>query len=461
MPSGTKEATMAFDLEQIFNRELDRYISEWKELLRFPSISMEAEHKDNCNRCAKWLCSHLETIGFSSETIETSSHPLVFAERKGNPSSPTILYYGHYDVQPVDPIDAWDSPPFEPELRDNRMYARGAQDNKGQIFYSIKALETVVSAGKCKPTIKILIEGDEEFGSKGIADALPELKHKLKADLLLVTDTGTVGSGAPTIIMGLRGILHMSLTLKGPRHDLHSGVHGGAALNPAIEMCRLLSSLHDRNGRIAIKGFYDDVKEPTTEERELANAGFDMDSFVADLGMQPIAGEKDYTPAERIALRPSIDVNGMCSGYTGAGIKTVIPAEASAKLSARLVPDQDAQRCQEMIIEHLRERVPEGMTLSIPERTSTGGILRIDPTSAAVARAKEVLQKISDKNVALHWEGASIPIVCALAEASEAEPLLIGFGAQEHNIHAPNEFFPIDRFKQGFMYVASMILSFE
>lgn len=449
------------DLEQIFNTELDQFLAQWKELLRFPSISMEAEHKDNCKGCAKWLDSHLRAIGFSSEIINTSSHPVVFALKEGDEAAPVILYYGHYDVQPVDPVEAWDSPPFEPELRNNRMYARGAQDNKGQIFYSIKALEAVIKAGSCKPTIKILIEGDEESGSKGIAGVLPELKNRLNADLLLVTDTGTVSSGAPTIVMGLRGIAHMSIELHGPGHDLHSGAHGGGARNPATEICRLLASLHEENGRIAVKGFYDNVIEASEKEQLLADAGFDESSYEKEVGMRPLAGEKNYTPAQRIGLRPCIDVNGVYAGYSGSGIKTVIPASAKAKISTRLVPCQDPKICVQLIIDHLKSHTPEGMKLTISDPMSIGGALRIGPDSEYVKKTASILEHITGKKIAYQWDGASIPIVADLANASGAVPLLVGFGSQEDNIHAPNESFALDRFKHGFMYVASLIMSFD
>lgn len=449
------------EIEAEFDKNFERYLSEWKEFLKFPSISMEPEHADNCLRCASWLSSHLESIGFSSRIIETSSHPLVFAEYAGDPSAPTVLYYGHYDVQPVDPLNAWVTPPFEPNIRNNRMFARGAQDNKGQIFYSLKALEELIRLGQLKPTIKVLIEGDEEFGSKGIMDVLPQIKEELKADALLVADTATASSGAPTIIMGLRGIIHMSLKLNGPDHDLHSGAHGGAALNPATEICRLLAKLHDDNGRIAIDGFYDDVNEPSEKEKELANADFDEERYFAQTGMRPLSGEKDYTPVERICFRPSIDVNGISGGYNGPGIKTVIPDHANARISARLVPGQDPAKCYGMIADHLRRNTPEGMTLEIPEHLEAGGALRVDPDSRFIERAKSVLSELSDKDVVLQWDGASIPIVASLAQTSGAEPLLVGFGSAEDNVHAPNESFSLDRFKQGFMYIASMLCSLD
>ncbi len=447
------------EIEAVFDKNLEQYLSEWKEFLEFPSISMEPEHADSCVRCARWLNSHLESIGFSSRIIETSSHPMVFAKHAGEPTAPTVLFYGHYDVQPVDPIDAWETPPFEPNIRNNRMYARGAQDNKGQILYTLKAMESLLKLGEFMPTVKVLIEGDEEFGSKGIIDALPELREDIKADLLLVTDTGTVSSGAPTIIMGLRGILHMSLKLKGPGHDLHSGSHGGVAPNPATEICRLLATLHDDTGRIAIKGFYDDVAEPSDEEKELANAGFNEDQYISETGIPPTAGEKNYTPAERIGFRPSIDINGVSGGYSGPGIKTVIPDHADARISARLVPGQDPEKCAQLIADHLMQKTPDGMKLEIPGRLTAGGALSVNPNSKFVAHAKAVLSELSDKDVAFRWEGASIPIVASLAEMSGAEPILAGFGSDEDNVHAPNESFSLDRFRQGFMYVASMLCS--
>jgi acetylornithine deacetylase/succinyl-diaminopimelate desuccinylase-like protein len=259
--------------------------------------------------------------------------------------------------------------------------------------------------------------------------------------------------------MGLRGILHLSLRLQGPGHDLHSGAHGGAVANPATEICRLLARLHNDTGQVAVKGFYDNVREPSSQEKELANAGFNESEYVSETGIQPLAGEQNYSPAERIGMRPCIDVNGVSAGYSGPGIKTVIPDHAEAKVSARLVPDQDPGRCTRLIMDHLREHTPPGMELTVPEHISAGGALRIDPNSEYVSMAQHVLESLTGRETAFRWEGASVPIVAALAETSGAEPLLVGFGSQEDNVHAPNESFSLDRFKQGFMYIGSIIRS--
>jgi acetylornithine deacetylase/succinyl-diaminopimelate desuccinylase-like protein len=449
---------MLRELIQIYDARKDRFIEEWKELLRFPSVSAQPEYDGACRECARWLSAQLTRIGFKAELLDSEGKPMVFGVRVGLPGAPVILYYGHYDVQPVDPLEQWVSPPFEPSLRQGRLYARGAQDNKGQVMYSLKALETLGELGKLNATVKVLLEGEEETSSRSLATNLPSWRERIAADVLMVTDTGTVTSGAPTMVMGLRGIINVSIALSGPLHDLHSGMHGGLAPNPAQGIAHLVASLHHPDGSIAVAQFYDGIAESTPRERELASQiPFSAEQYLAQTGVAPVAGEQLVDPALRVGFRPSIDINGIHSGYGGAGSKTIIPAQAIAKITARLVKGQDPARCLDALVRHLEKRVPNGLRLEITEQSIAGPGFRLDPQSALADKAKGVLDQLTDLPTAFLWEGASIPIVSALAETSGAEPLLVGFGRQEDRIHAPNESFSLEQFRLGYLYAGLMV----
>lgn len=449
---------MDVDLEKYFKEHIGRFVEDWKQFLSFASISADPTRENDCRDCANWLAEHLRGMGFQSRLLETGSKPVVFAERKAGAEKPVVLFYGHYDVQPVDPLDEWLSPPFTPTPRNNRLYARGAEDNKGQVFYFLKAVEFLIRHDLLNATVKVIVEGEEENGSRGIASSLESWRDLIKADILVVTDANTVPSGAPTIIMGLRGLIHLSVTLTGPTHDLHSGVHGGAAPNPATELTRLLASLHNTDGSIAVEKFYGFVRAPTERERALANgAAFDPDLYRTKTGVPPTAGEKQFTPPERVGFRPCIDINGIHSGYEGSGMKTIIPAKATAKITARLVPDQDPAACLKAIIYHLRARAPDGLRLDISDAGVAGPGFRLNPDSPVVARAQKALDGLTDKKTVFLWEGASIPVIWALSQAAGAELLLVGFGDEEGRAHAPNESFSLEQFKLGFMYVARLL----
>jgi acetylornithine deacetylase/succinyl-diaminopimelate desuccinylase-like protein len=446
------------ELEKTFEDNRDRYIREWSEFLAFPSVSADPDHAADCNQCAQWLADHLTTLGFATRLVPTASHPVVMAERPGKPGAPTVLFYGHYDVQPADPLDLWISPPFKPTLRQDRLYARGAQDNKGQVFAALKAIETLVRANQLDATLKVLIEGDEETGQMPILKVLNREKAALKADIVMAADTGTVSSGAPTLTMGLRGIIHLTAVLTGPGHDLHSGVHGGRSPNPANGMARLTASLHDASGRVAVPGFYDGVQEPSQAERALANAEpLDIARYESLTGVQPLGGEQGYSPIDRTAFRPAIDLNGIHSGYGGAGSKTIIPARAEAKISARLVPGQQPDRILEAIITHLRRNVPAGLRLEITEQGIGGPAVRVDLDSPAVLLARQVLSELSHQPLAFLWEGASVPILSYLPAIAGGQALLVGFGSEEDNIHAPNESYSIAQFRKGYLYTGLLL----
>jgi acetylornithine deacetylase/succinyl-diaminopimelate desuccinylase-like protein len=440
-------------LQSHFATHKDRFIEEWQDFLRFPSVSTNAERKAECARCATWLADHLAALGFTTRLIPTESHPLVFAERAGKPDSPTVLFYGHYDVQPEDPVSLWKTPPFEPTLINDRMFARGAQDNKGQLFAAIKAIETLIRADALHVTLKLLIEGDEETGEMPIIKVLHREQAALAADIVMAADTSAVSSGAPTITMGLRGIVHLTAVLSGPDHDLHSGVHGGRIPNPANALCRMIASLHKDDGRVAVEGFYDNVQDPTPEERALANAQpIDPAWYKTVTGLLPVGGELQYTPVERSGFRPAIDLNGIHSGYGGAGSKTIIAAQAMAKISARLVPGQCPERILKLITRHLQQQVPNGLTLAITEQGAGGAALRVALNSPAVVTARRVLGEISPLPTAFLWEGASVPILSHLPAIAGGDVLLVGFGSEEDNIHAPNESYSVEQFRMGFLY---------
>ncbi|MEI6217262.1 MAG: M20/M25/M40 family metallo-hydrolase [bacterium] len=440
-------------LDKCFEDGKARFVEDWQTLLRFPSISTEPDNDKDCRACAEWLVRHLAVMGFESRLIETKSKPLVYAERKGGAGKPVVLFYGHYDVQPVDPVGEWLSPPFDPTMRDGRLYARGAVDNKGQVMYVLKAMEIMINERVPLPTIKVILEGEEESGSQGITRALPDIKELIAADILMVCDSGMVAPGMPTITMGLRGLIHLTASLRGPNHDLHSGTHGGRAPNPAQGMAQLVATLHKSDGSVAVDGFYHGITAPGKEERAAASRiPFDPASYEKETGVRPIGGERGFTPVERVGFRPCLEVNGIHSGYAGTGVKTIIPAMAMVKLSARLVPGQDPEKCLAAIVAHLESNAPAGMKLQIDERGVSGGAFSLCVNSSVTIRAKRVLRELAGVDPILAWEGASVPVVPLLARFAGAEPLLVGFSTEDDKMHAVNESFSLVQFKQGFMY---------
>ena len=450
--------TTLHELEQLFETNLECALRDWQELIRFPSISADPARKDDCIACAQWLVRHLTDIGFDARLMETSGLPVVYAERPGPPNAPTVLYYGHYDVQPVDPLALWKTPPFEPVLKDGRLYGRGAQDNKGQMMYALAALKTLIQSDQLTSSVKIVLEGEEESSGSGLTELLKRQPDLFRADVLMVTDTGMDNAGRPTVTMGLRGVVQVEALLRCAAKDLHSGIHGGVAPNAAHAVARLVASLHHADGRVAVEGFYDGVPEPGSEERRLAA---DMPLDAADYrklaGADPVPGETRYTIAERIGFRPCLDVNGLAAGHAGPGFKTVIAGEATLKLSARLAAGQDPERLLDLLVEHLQTHTPPEARLTIVHKNSAGPALRVALDSPAVARARGILDLLGKGKTAFRWEGASIPVVAELARVSGATPLLVGFGLETDNIHAPNESFSLDCFRMGFLYVAALL----
>lgn len=444
-------------LESFFSSNKERIFEEWKALLRIQSISTEPAFANHCREGAQWVSKHLAGLGFNSEIIETSGHPVVFAQRRcAKADAPTLLFYGHYDVQPVDPLDLWHTEPFSPVEKDGRMYARGAQDNKGQLFYFLKAVEATKDS--CGVNIKVLIEGEEEIGSKRLMELLPSLKSKLSADVLLVCDTGTVDEKVGAITVGLRGIGHFEVKLVGPNKDLHSGVHGGVVRNPAIELCRLVSKLHDENGKIAVPGYFDGAL-PITEEERRYSGGFNFppELYRQKVGVLPEGGEKGVPMMERRGLHPTIEINGMYSGYLGEGSKTIIPSFAVCKISCRLVAGQPAETAIGKVVDFLRANTPKEMKLDVSPITATGGALKVPLHGRYIEAATDSLKAVMGSDPIYLWEGASIPLISELSNCSGSTPVLVGFGLEEDNIHAPNESFSLEQFYRGFLFCGNFL----
>lgn len=449
-------------LDRFYLENKESCLDGWQQFLRFASISTTGEHQQDCLDCHDWLLGELEKLGFKTRSIVTGGNPVVYGELLYPGAAKTVLFYGHYDVQPVDPVEAWNSEPFNPQIRTGRMYARGAQDNKGQIWYSLKAIEALLESGQLKCNLKILIEGEEETGSGGLMKTLPQLPELVKADVLLICDSGTISPDLGSITVGLRGVLTFSVRVFGLRGDLHSGVHGGLVANPANQLARLLAALHNEDGSVAIPSFNDGITELAEEERLLASQiPFDSVSYKEQIGVEALGGEVAFSPQERRGLRPTLDVNGIFSGYSGLGSKTIIPREATAKLSARLVGGQDPDFVYDAIERFVFGFDLRGLKVEVFDRGFSGVAVHVKPNLPMVRLAAQVLEEIHKKPSVFIWEGASIPIVAQLQQVSMAQPVLVGFGLEEDCIHAPNESFSLDQFYKGFLFVGRFLSMIE
>jgi acetylornithine deacetylase/succinyl-diaminopimelate desuccinylase-like protein len=441
-----------------FTTHQERFLEEWKTFLRFPSISADPNYNGQCVECAEWLVSHLKNLGFSAELLSTATKPLVYGVLPGDPKKQVVLFYGHYDVQPVDPLNLWETAPFEPTLRNGRLYARGAQDNKGQVFYFLKGIEALRASGVALPTIKILLEGEEECGSEAMHAGLRGLSQKLAADVLMVCDTGMLVPDSPTVTMGLRGIAHFELRVHGPSVDLHSGMYGGIVLNPLQALASIVAALHAPDGSVAVPGFYDGVADIPAEDKALANAApIDVAAMSKVVGTEFHGGEKGFSVVERRGFRPTLEINGIGGGYQGSGSKTVIPTYGFAKLSMRLVAGQDPRSTLDKVTVYLKKLAPKGVRVEACEERVGGPALLVSTHSPVIRKAREALTAAFDRDPIFLWEGASIPIIPLLCEVSGAEPLLVGFGLDEDQIHAPNESFSLRQFEDGFRYVTSFL----
>lgn len=431
----------------------ERALNDFFTFLKFKSVSSEPAFKEEMTGCANWLVAHLQQIGFETELWNTAGHPIIYASHlKAGPEQPTLLIYNHYDVQPTDPDNAWNSKPFSPEVRGGEVFARGAQDNKGQCFYVMEALRMLLeSDGKLPVNVKLCIEGEEEVGSFSLAKILDEKKKELQADYLAIVDLGIPKPDIPAITLGVRGIVTLEVSVQNSRTDLHSGSHGGLAYNPIHALVEMLAKLRDPSGKIAIPNFYDEVAEV---EKGTISFDFDENEYEALFGMRPTGGETAFTPLERAWIRPTVEINGIIGGYTGMGFKTVISATASAKISCRLVPNQDPQKTGRLVAHFLEKQAPPGITVKTVVYPGGGMAARTDSSSKGIQAFAAAYTEVFGKPCRYILEGASIPIIPELAAASQAEAILLGLGLADDNIHAPNEHFGIDRLEKGALIIA-------
>ena len=428
-----------------------QYLSELKELIAIPSISSQALHNADTRNCAEWIAQHLRIVGMHNvQLLDTRGHPVVYGEWLGAPGKPTLLVYGHYDVQPVDPVDAWTSPPFEMTERNGNLFARGTADDKGQVFIHLKAIEACMRAeGSLPVNLKIIVEGEEEIGSAHLDEFLKQHKELLKADLVLISDTPMFAKGIPSVCYGLRGLAYMEVEVTGPNTDLHSGSFGGSVHNPVQALSEMIASLHDKNGRITVKGFYDDVRPLTKSERiSFKKLPWNDTKYAKQLGVRALYGEKGYTTIERLWARPTLECNGIWGGYTGEGAKTVLPAKAFAKISMRIVADQTSAKIGKLFAAHVKRIAPK--TVDVNVRSLHGGEPAITPIeSGGVQAAVAALQKGFGAKPVYTREGGSIPIVVQFKKILGLDTVMLGFGLPNENAHAPDEFMDKENFFGG------------
>jgi acetylornithine deacetylase/succinyl-diaminopimelate desuccinylase-like protein len=443
-------------VKDYIDQHKDRFLGELIEWLRIPSVSADSRHKQDVRKAAEFLKEKLINAGADRvELCETKGHPIVYGEKITNPSLPTVLVYGHYDVQPADPLNLWDSPPFEPIIKDDKLYARGACDDKGQVYMHVKAFEIMVKNNVLPCNIKFMVEGEEEVGSDNLGTFVKENKDKLRADIILISDTAIISLQHPSITTGLRGLSYMEVEVTGPNRDLHSGVYGGAVANPVNVLCSMIHSLHDEKGRITIPGFYDKVAELTSAEREALNqAPFNLDEYKKELGINEVKGEEGYTTLERTGVRPTLDVNGIWGGYTGEGAKTVLPSKAHAKISMRLVPNQNSKEIAELFTRHFNAIAPPYVKVKVTAHH--GGEPAVTPTdSKAYRAASKAFEAVWGKTPIPTRDGGSIPIVALFKKELGLDTVLMGFGLDSDAIHSPNEHYGIKNFLLGIETIAA------
>ncbi|HRE50147.1 MAG TPA: dipeptidase [Flavitalea sp.] len=428
----------------------DRFLEELLELLRIPSVSAKSECREDMKRCAEAVKKSLLDAGVDrAEVYNTDGHPIVYGEKIIDPSKPTVLVYGHYDVQPAEPLELWNSPPFEPVVRDGKIYARGSADDKGQFYMHVKALEIMTKTNSLPGNIKFLIEGEEEVGSLNLGKFVRANKDLLKADVILISDSSMLSMETPSIDIGVRGLSYIQVEVTGPNRDLHSGIYGGAVANPILILSKMIASCHDENNRITIPGFYDDVLEATGEERKLmAEAPYDEAAYKSDLGVKELWGEKGYTTNERTGIRPTLEVNGIWGGYTGEGSKTVLPSKAYAKISARLVPNQSSEKITELLLGHFKKIAPA--SVRVEAMAYHGGEPYITPIdSPAYQAAAKAIKASFGKNAIPVRGGGSIPICSIMEKELGVKIVFMGFGLDSDNLHSPNEKFDLFNYYKG------------
>ncbi len=454
----TIKATTAF---QYAHQNHEKTLEELNELVRIPSISTDPDHSADMHKAAQWLESKLTSLGFAAQVFETGKHPIVFAEYKVSSDTPTILVYGHYDVQPPDPLDLWETGPFNPEIRGEYLYARGASDMKGQVIASINAVESLLKFDSLKVNVKFIIEGEEEIGSPSLKKFLEEHKELLAADIALNPDTGMIAPDIPTITLGLRGVAHFELNIYGPNRDLHSGMFGGVVHNPAQVMCDVLSGMHNSDGSVALPGFYDNVRTLSAEEKsELARLPMNNDTYINQTGVPKLWGESGFTAIERIGARPTLEINGIYSGYLGEGSKTIIPSFAHGKISLRLVPDQDPVIIKQQILEYLESKIPDTVTWDIKGSDGAPASI-VDRDLPATVALRDALETVWGKAPVYKLEGGSVPVVGSMENILGMKSVLTGFGLPGDNIHSPNERLHLPTWKNGIDTLIHFFINME
>lgn len=421
------------------------------DFLKIPSVSTDSAFKEDVKKAGQYVYDYLKEIGFSHlETIETKGHPIIYGEYKGaGQEAPTVLLYGHYDVQPADPYDEWESDPFIPEERNGRIYARGASDDKGQVFMHLAVFEAFMKTeGKIPVNLKVVIEGEEEIGSENLYVYLNNHKEKLAADFTVISDSGMVAEGQPTILYGLKGFMGIEIEVTGPDHDLHSGMYGGAVKNPAMALAQILATMKNIDEYITVDGFYDDVENLTEKERELIKS-VEGENYLKTTGTIQTVSEKGYTVKEHIMARPTFEINGMYSGYQGEGTKTIIPATATAKITCRIVPNQDPEFIQDLLEKHIMKNKPAGVKVKVKKEKLSAKAYKVEPTHPLILRAAESYKRAFNKEAVFVRMGGSIPVVEWLDDLYGNPIVLLGFGTPDDRLHSPNESFPLNSFDLG------------
>ena len=456
--AATHAMAVPADLDAWLTKNDQRIHDELFELLRIPSVSASSAHTADVKRAAQWLHAQFEKIGFTTETIPTAGYPVVLAEwRKAKAGAPTLLIYGHYDVQPAEPLELWTTPAFEPTIRDGKLFARGSVDDKGQLWIHVKALEAHLAVrGTLPVNVIVLAEGEEEVGSEHLEPFVAEHAKRLACDGVVISDSAMFAPGIPSILTSLRGLAYFEITVQGPSSDLHSGMYGGAVVNPAMALARILATMHDSSGHVAIQGFYDAVRAfPAEVLAGMRALPFDEATFTRDLGVNAAGGEQGFTVLEKLWTRPTCEVNGLLSGYTGEGAKTVLPATAMAKVSCRLVSDQDPAEIERLMKAHVTKHAPEGVVVHV-EHLHGGKPWRGDLEGPLFDAARRALGAAFGREPVTQGEGGSIPVVGDFQRILKAPVLLVGFGLPGENAHAPDEWIGVDNFRRGLRAMAML-----
>jgi len=456
--TASAETMVPADLDRFFMENEKRIREELFELLRIPSVSARTEHNEDTARTAEWVAENIRNAGMQAQVHQTKGHPIVVGQWRGaGTNAPTVLAYGHYDVQPAEPLDLWSSPPFEPTVRDGKIFARGSVDDKGQLFLHVKALEALLrTRGSLPVNVVLLIEGEEEVGSEHLTEFIEANADLLRADAVVISDSAMFAPGLPSILSSLRGMAYFQIDVQGPSTDLHSGSYGGAVVNPAMALARILATMHDGSGHVAIEGFYDKVMDwGDAARQEMRSLPFDDEHFRAETGAPALGGEAGFSTLERLWMRPTCEINGLLSGYTGEGAKTVLPSKAMAKVSCRLVPDQDPLEIEQLMRAHVERFAPKGVTVTVTHLHG-GRPWRANLEGPLFDAARRALAAAFGREPVITGEGGSIPVVGDFQRILGAPVLLMGFGLPGENAHAPNEWMSEENFTRGLRAVAML-----